>query len=176
MFLCLKTKKEEEMKTIDIVNAYNVLNAAKLAKMQDADKFTVIRAMRALKPIQADYEAAVRDAQERLKPEDFDALQKKAADWNATHKDKKLTDLWNATHKDKKLTDLTPEERATLDGINAAYRDYTDKVEQCVRDLAETEKTLDYTRLSQDAFGKLLESNPEWKMQEILGVADVLGE
>ena len=151
------------MKTIDIVNAYNVLNGAKLAKMQDADKFTVIRAMRALKPIQADYEAAVRDAQERLKPEDFDALQKKAADWNATHKD-------------KKLTDLTPEERATLDGINAAYRDYTEKVEQCVRDLAETEKTLDYTRLSQDAFGKLLESNPEWKMQEILGVADVLGE
>lgn len=161
MFLCLK--KEEEMKTIDIVNAYNVLNGAKLAKMQDADKFTVIRAMRALKPIQTDYEAAVKDAQERLKPEDFDALQKKAADWNATHKD-------------KKLTDLTPEERTTLDGINAAYRDYTDKVEQCVRDLAETEKTLDYTRLSQDAFGKLLESNPEWKMQEILGVADVLGE
>ena len=151
------------MKTIDIVNAYNVLNGAKLAKMQDADKFTVIRAMRALKPIQTDYEAAVRDAQERLKPEDFDDLQKKAAEWN------------NA-HKDKKLTDLTPEERATLEGINAAYRDYTEKVEQCVRDLAETEKTLDYTRLSQDAFGKLLESNPEWKMQEILGVADVLGE
>lgn len=157
------SKKPKDMKVIDIVNAYNVLNAAKLAKMQDADKFTVIRAMRALKPIQTDYEAAVRDAQERLKPEDFDALQKKAADWNATHKD-------------KKLTDLTPEERATLDGINAAYRDYTEKVEQCVRDLAETEKTLDYTRLSQDAFGKLLESNPEWKMQEILGVADVLGE
>ena len=72
MFLCLK--KEEEMKTIDIVNAYNVLNAAKLAKMQDTDKFTVIRAMRALKPIQADYEAAVRDAQERLKPEDFERV------------------------------------------------------------------------------------------------------
>lgn len=157
------SKKPKDMKVIDIVNAYNVLNGAKLAKMQDADKFTVIRAMRALKPIQTDYEAAVKDAQERLKPEDFDALQKKAADWNATHKD-------------KKLTDLTPEERTTLDGINAAYRDYTDKVEQCVRDLAETEKTLDYTRLSQDAFGKLLESNPEWKMQEILGVADVLGE
>ena len=157
------SKKPKDMKVIDIVNAYNVLNAAKLAKMQDTDKFTVIRAMRALKPIQTDYEAAVKDAQERLKPEDFDALQKKAADWNATHKD-------------KKLTDLTPEERATLEGINAAYRDYTEKVEQCVRDLAETEKTLDYTRLSQDAFGKLLESNPEWKMQEILGVADVLGE
>ena len=171
MFLCLKTKKEEDMKTIDIVNAYNVLNAAKLAKMQDTDKFTVIRAMRALKPIQTDYEAAVRDAQERLKPEDFDALQKKAADWNATHKD-------------KKLTDLTPEERTTLDGINAAYRDginaayrdYTEKVEQCVRDLAETERELTYTRLSEEALGKLMESNPEWKMQEILGVADVLGE
>ena len=163
MFLCLKTKKEEDMKTIDIVNAYNVLNAAKLAKMQDTDKFTVIRAMRALKPIQTDYEAAVRDAQERLKPEDFDDLQKKAADWNATHKD-------------KKLTDLTPEERTTLDGINAAYRDYTEKVEECVRDLAETERELTYTRLSEEALGKLLESNPDWKMQEILAVADVLGE
>lgn len=151
------------MKTIDIVNAYNVLNAAKLSKLADADKFTVIRAMRALKPVYTGYEDAVKDAQERLKPEDFDALQKKAADWNATHKD-------------KKLSDLTPEERTTLEGINTAFRDYTEKVEQCVRDIAETEKTLDYTRLSQDAFGKLLESNPEWKMQEILGVADVLGE
>lgn len=151
------------MKTIDIVNAYNVLNAAKLTKLADADKFTVIRAMRQLKPIYTGYEDAVKDAQERLKPEDFDALQKKAADWNATHKD-------------KQLKDLTPEERTTLDGINAAYRDYTSKVEECIRDIAETEKTLDYTRLSQDAFGKLMESNPEWKMQEILGVADVLGE
>ena len=157
------SKKPNDMKVIDIVNAYNVLNAAKLAKMQDADKFTVIRAMRALKPIQTDYEAAVRDAQERLKPEDFDDLQKKAAEWNATHKD-------------KKLTDLTPEERATLEGINAAYRDYTEKVEQCVRDLAETERELTYTRLSEEALGKLLESNPDWKMQEILAVADVLGE
>lgn len=157
------SKKTKTMKTIDIVNAYNVLNAAKLSKLADADKFTVIRAMRQLKPIYTGYEDAVKDAQERLKPEDFDALQKKAADWNATHKD-------------KKLTDLTPEERTTLEGINAAYRDYTSKVEECIRDIAETEKTLDYTRLSQDAFGKLLESNPEWKMQEILGVADVLGE
>lgn len=151
------------MKTIDIVNAYNVLNAAKLTKLADADKFTVIRAMRQLKPVYTGYEEAVKDAQERLKPEDFDALQKRAADWNATHKD-------------KKLSDLTPEERTTLEGINTAFRDYTEKVEQCIRDIAETEKTLDYTRLTQDAFGKLLESNPEWKMQEILGVADVLGE
>lgn len=157
------SKKQEEMKTIDIVNAYNVLNAAKLAKMQDTDKFTVIRAMRALKPIYTGYEDAVKDAQERLKPEGFDDLQRRAADWNATHKD-------------KKLTDLTPEERTTLDGINAAYRDYTTKVEECIRDLAETERELTHTRLTQDAFGKLLESNPDWTMQQILAVADVLGE
>ncbi len=163
MFLCLKTKKEEEMKTIDIVNAYNVLNGAKLAKMQDTDKFTVIRAMRALKPIQTDYEAAVRDAQERLKPEDFDDLQKKAAEWN------------NA-HKDKKLTDLTPEERTTLDGINAAYRDYTEKVEQCVKDLAEKDVVASYARLAEDAFGKLLEGNPEWDAGTVMVLMDVLVE
>lgn len=155
------SKKTKTMKTIDIVNAYNVLNAAKLSKLADADKFTVIRAMRALKPIYTGYEDAVKDAQERLKPEDFDALQKRAADWNATHKD-------------KKLTDLTPEERTTLEGINTAFRDYTDKVEKCVRDLAETERELTHTRLTEEAFGKLLESNPDWKMQEILAVADAL--
>lgn len=151
------------MKTIDIINAYNVLNAAKLTKLADADKFTVIRAMRALKPIHTDYEEAVKDAQERLKPEGFDDLQRRAADWNAIHKD-------------KKLTDLTPEERTTLEGINAAYRDYTTKVEECIRDIAEKEKELDYTRLTEEAFGKLLESNPDWTMQQILAVADVLEE
>ena len=49
-------------------------------------------------------------------------------------------------------------------------------MEHCVRYLAETERELTYTRLSEEALGKLLESNPEWKMQEILGVADVLGQ
>lgn len=151
------------MKTIDIINAYNVLNAAKLNKLADADKFTVIRAMRALKPIHTDYEEAVKDAQERLKPEGFDDLQRRAADWNATHKD-------------KQLKDLTPEERTTLDGINTAFRDYTDKVEKCVRDLAERDCELTYTRLTEEAFGKLLESNPDWTMQQILAVADVLEE
>ena len=155
------SKKQEEMKTIDIVNAYNVLNAAKLSKLADADKFTVIRAMRALKPIYTGYEDAVKDAQERLKPEDFDALQRRAADWNATHKD-------------KQLKDLTPEERTTLEGINTAFRDYTSKVEECIRDLAETERELTHTRLTEEAFGKLLESNPDWTMKEIFPVADAL--
>ena len=151
------------MKTIDITNVYNVLNTAKLNKMEDKDKFTVIRALRQLKPVRQGYEEAVKDAQERLKPEGWDELQKRAADWNATHRD-------------KKLADLAPEEREELEGINAAYRDYAAKVEGCVKDLAEKEVEASYARLTEDAFGKLLEGNPDWEAGTVMLLMDVLVE
>lgn len=151
------------MKTIDITNAYNVLNNAKPNKMEDKDKFALIRALRQLKPVAKDYEEAVKDAQERLKPEGWEEVQKRAADWNARHKG-------------QKVADLTPEERDELEGINAAYRDYTAKVEECVRDLAEKEVAASYARLTEDAFGKLLEGNPDWDAGTVMLLMDVLVE
>ena len=50
------------MKTIEITNIYAVLNEAKLTKMEDADKFKVIKALRVIKPIAKGYEDFIEEA------------------------------------------------------------------------------------------------------------------
>ena len=151
------------MKVIDIVTAYAALSGAKLSKLEDKEKFALIRAMKALKPIHNDYEDFVKDARERLKPDDFDARQQEA-------------EQWNAAHKGQKMADLTPKEQQRLEDINRYFADYTQQVEECVKDEAQKDVSPDYARLAEGAFGRLLESNPDWTMDRIVLLSDVLCE
>ena len=48
------------MKTSKIVSVYKTMNDSKLTKMEDADKFKVIKALRAIKPISEGYEEFVK--------------------------------------------------------------------------------------------------------------------
>ena len=149
------------MKTKDIATATALLSEAGLKGMADTDKFTVIRALRVLKPIRQQYEDFVRDASERLKPEGFDSLQERARRWN---------DL----HKGKRMADLTDDERTELEAINTAYADYNKKVEQCIREEADREQELHYDRLTEESFGKLLAANADWTAANILLLTDCL--
>lgn len=149
------------MKTKDIVTATAALSDAKLTGMADTDKFTVIRALRVLKPIRQQYEDFVRDASERLKPEGFDRLQERAR-------------KWNDQHKGKKMADLTDDERTELEDINTQYADYNKKVEQCVREEADRDQPLDFAKLTEEAFGKLLAANADWTAATILLLTETL--
>ena len=149
------------MKTIDVVNAFAALSGAKLSKLEDKEKFALIRAMKALKPIHNDYEDFVKDARQRLKPDDFDARLHEA-------------EQWDATHKDMAISDLTPKEKERLKDINRYFADYTQQVEECVKDEAQKDVSPDYARLAEGAFGRLLESNPDWTMDRIVLLSDVL--
>ena len=57
------------MKTIDVVNAFAALNGAKLAKMEDKEKFTLIKAMKVMKPVKRVEEWRTKHAD--TKPSDF---------------------------------------------------------------------------------------------------------
>lgn len=142
------------MKTIEIVKAYRIINEAKLTKMEDADKYKVIKAIRAMKPIATSFEDFTKDAQERLKGEEFANMQKKAEQWQ----------------KEGEKTTLTMDERIA---INRFFTDYNKRVEECVKDEAEKEVSPEYGRLSEEAFSKLIGSN-DWSVKEILAVMDAL--
>ena len=145
------------MKTINIVTAYRTINAAKLTKMDDADKYRVIKAIREMKPVVESFDSFVSDARERLKPEDFDTMQKKAEQWQ----------------KDGDATTLTVEERVEL---NHHFEEYHEKVEECVREESEKEIELKFVRLSEEAFCKLMASNPDWDVKTTVQVEEVLVE
>ena len=157
------SKKEEDMKVIDIYNIYKHLNNAKLNSMADADKFTVIRAMRAMKPVYKELQDAIDDASVKCKPDDWDEQTRRRQEFDQAH----------AT---KRLNELTLGEMLEREAIVEYITKFNNDVDECVRDLANQDRELTYTRLTEEALGKLMESNPEWKMKEILGVADVLGE
>ena len=142
------------MKTIDIVKAYRIINDAKLTKMEDADKFKVIKATRQLKPVAASFDEFVKEAQERLKPEGWDDMQKKARQWQ----------------EDGDKSALTAEERRE---INRYFMNYNAKVEECVKDEAEKEPELTYERLSEEAFGKFIASN-DYDVRTIIELENIL--
>ena len=145
------------MKTMNIVTAYRTINASKLTKMEDTDKYKVIKAIREMKPVVESFDSFVSDARERLKPEDFDTMQEKAAQWQ----------------KEGDATTLTVEDRVEL---NRYFEDYNRKVEECVKEESEKEHELKFGRLSEEAFCKLMASNPDWDVKTTVQVEEVLVE
>jgi hypothetical protein len=143
------------MKTIELNNAYTLLNAAKLSKMENADKYTVIKAIRVIKPIVTAYEDFVKDAQDRLKGEDHDVIIEKAQQWQ----------------REGEKTSLTIEERTA---INEYLNDYNKRVMECVQTEAEKEHELAIEHLTEESFGKFMESNEAWEVKDILLLQDVL--
>lgn len=142
------------MKTIELNNAYTLLNAAKLSKMENSDKFKVIRAIRAMKPIVTDFEDFQKDAQERLKGEGHDEMVEKAQQWQ----------------REGEKTTLTIEERTA---VNEYLNGYNKRIMECVKTEAEKEHELQVESLSEEAFGKLLESN-DWNANQIMTIQDFL--
>lgn len=142
------------MKTKQVVEAYNALNSAKLTKMEDKDKFLVIKAIRQLKPISTAYEEFVKDAQEKLKDEQFNDNVEKAKKWQ----------------EEGEKTTLTMDERMAM---NAYFTAYNKRVDECVKEEKEKDVELSYERLTDDAFLKLLSSN-DFDVNTIMLLNEVL--
>lgn len=150
------------MKTIDIATIYSLLNEAKLTKMDDADKFKVIKALRKIKPIAKAYEDFIEDAKNKLKGEDFDKMFEKAQ-------------TWNKDNQGKKVGELTQEQIAELEPINKYFAEYNQSVDKCVKEEAEKEVELTFDKLNEEAFGKLVASN-DWTCGQIMALSDAVAE
>ena len=136
------------MKTIGVVQVYNLLNSAKLTKMDDSDKFLVIKIMRVLKPIATNYSDAVKDAQDKLKGSDFEEMQKKAQDFDKLSNEEKIA-------------------------LNKYFEKYQNDVEKCLKEEAEKENKLKVEKIKEDAFGKFIASN-DFTIEQIMKLQDIL--
>jgi polyribonucleotide nucleotidyltransferase len=142
------------MKTKEVKTAYEVLNNAKLTKLETSDKFKVIKALREFKGIANAYDDFLKDAQEKLKGENHDEIVKKAQQWQS----------------EGEKTTLTIEERAE---INKYLNDYNNKVVECLKEEAEKDNDLSFDKLSEESFGKLVDSN-DWDAKTIMELQDAL--
>ena len=139
----------------EIVAAYALLKDAKVTKMDDTDKYALVRKLRTMRRTAGDLEEERTDALEKLKGEGHDAFVAKAQQWRREGAD----------------TTLTEEERAE---VNKYFEEYDRKVRECLE--AGEGKTVDVgAPLSEEAFGKLAASN-DWTLGQMDAVAAALTE
>ena len=139
-------------KVDNIVSLYNILKEAKLTKLADADKYTIIKILRKLRPTAEKFEEDKKDASERLKPENWEDIIAKAQQWQ----------------KDGEETTLTEEEKKE---INAVIIKYENSVRECIIEELNTEVEVDMPTISEAVFEKLMASN-DWEGKTALFVAD----
>lgn len=138
-------------KVKDFVSAYKVLGDAKVAKLEEGEVIKVIKARKAMRPIADDYEAFLKDCQEKFKPEGWDEIQKKLQQWQ----------------QEGENTTLTKAERIEL---NKAMIGYQKKVNEALKDELNREVELNIEPLKEESATKMLVENG-WEVR----VLDELG-
>ncbi|MBD5370458.1 MAG: hypothetical protein HDR80_04820 [Bacteroides sp.] len=133
------------MKTSTILTASSLLATASLSKLETSEKFALIRAAEALRAHAEAYQSAVRAASERLRPEDFDEI----------------------ARKEREGIDRTPEELR-------AVMDYNREMTAFVAEEETRDITPSWPLIEEPAFGRLLDSNPDLKLADILALKQTL--
>ena len=106
------TKKEA-------IELYKVLNGCKLTGMVSSSKMIVLNNLRSLRPVSEAYESDVKEAIEKLKPEGFDELTKKAREHN---------DSVSTGGKPTMSAEELKEVSSAIDGYNKEVNDFVEKI------------------------------------------------
>lgn len=157
---------KKSIKTSEILAAYNILNTAKYGSMEDADKIKVWKITRALKPIATKFDEDSKDAAEKMKPKyegGFDETLQKAQEYERMIRDTKVDA--------KKL----PMGAAEYDAFIKEFKEYNDLVTKAVEEFAKKEVTINIEPISEDAFGKLMDSN-DWTFGQTTALSEIICE
>ena len=130
-----------------IVSAYKVLGEAKVTKLEEGEVIKVVKARKAMRPIADDFDAFFKDCQEKFKPENWDEVQEKVAQWQ----------------KEGENTTLTEAERVEL---NKAIIGYQQKVDGAVKDELAREVEVSVESLKEESATKMLVENG-WELKKL---------
>lgn len=130
-----------------VVEAYKVLGEAKVTKLEESEVIKVVKARKAMRPIADEYEAFLKDCQDKFKPENWDKIQGNLQKWQ----------------QEGEKTTLTEEERIE---VNKAIIGYQVKIDKAVKDELEKEVELNIEALKEDSTTKLLVENG-WELKKL---------
>lgn len=145
------------MKVRKIAEAYSVLSNAKISKCEDGEKVAVWKVCHAIKKVAEDYQEACKDATSKLNDiEDYENKMQKALEYE--------------NKKGKDCAMKADEYKAFVVEYDRVRR----LVDSAVKEIGDADTTLDVEGISEDAFGRLLASNPDWEMKQIEAISDVI--
>ena len=136
------------MKQKEIIEAYKLLGEANIKTLEDKDAVVIIKNRMAMRPHAEAYDALLKDAQEKLKPENLEAMQEKTQGWDK----------------------LSNEERRSVNEFFRAYQEKIDAV--CIPEL-EKDIECSIEKIPLDAGMKLLKENG-WPVSQLDTIAFML--
>ena len=143
------------MKTSTIIEVYQLLNNAKLTKMEAKEKFQVIKIMRAMKPVAEEWDSFIKTMDEKLKDDNHEEMLAKAQRWQ----------------KEGEKTTLSLDERMEVN-------EYFGKLERERRELIAPEQSkevdVSFDKLTEEAFEHLIDSN-DFVVYQIMSLQDLVG-
>ena len=131
--------------TDSIVTAFRLVNNARLGKMETAERYALIKAIRQLKKVATEFDEMLKDAQDKLKTDGIEAIAAKM----------QLQKV------------LTIEE-------NVEFNRYNKSISDCLKDELTKDIELTFEPLSETALDHLIESN-DFSASEIILIEDMLG-
>lgn len=129
------------MKLEKLVIAYKMLDDAKIKTMDDKDAIKIIKNRKAMRPYVESYDALLKDAQEKFKPDNIEVMQEKVSKWK----------------------ELSAEERKI---VNESFKAYQEKVDAVCKPELDKEVDITLDKLSEDGVLKLAKEN-EWPMNKL---------
>lgn len=131
------------MKKKEAIELYKVLNGCKLTGMVSSSKMTVLNNLRKLRPVSETYEADIKDAIEKFKPEGFDELMKKVREHN---------DAVNSGNKPTMSGEELKEASSIIEGYNKEVNDFVEKI-------LDEDADIELEKLDTPNLEKLLDAN-----------------
>lgn len=130
-----------------IVSAYKALGEAKVSKLEESEVVKIVKARKAMRQTAEDYEAFLKDCQEKFKTENWDDIQSKAQKWQ----------------QEGEKTTLTDAEKME---INKALLEYAHKVDLAIKDELDKELEINIDTLKEDSVTKLIVENA-WELKKL---------
>lgn len=141
---------KKTIKTIDAVNVFSAVEEAKLTKLEGDEVFNVLSAIQALEAISKEYKSFTEKAAEKLKPENFEDLQKRAQNFNSLSNEEKIQ-------------------------TNKELSDFNTKVENVIKSKNEEAVEIEFEALSKESFSRLIKSN-DFTVKNMLIIKNILCE
>lgn len=137
-----------------VVECYKTLGDAKVTKLEESEVVKVVKNRKAMRKYSDEYDAFLKDVQEKMKPEHWDDVQQKVQQWQQEGENTTLTEL----------------ERK---GINTALVEYTRKVDSAISEELKREVEIDIEALKSESATKLLTENG-WEVKKLDEIEIVL--
>ena len=142
------------MKVKEIVSAYKVLGEAKVSNLEESEIKKIVLNRKAMRNIVEEFEAFLKDCQEKFKPENWDELQSKIQQWQ----------------QEGDKTTLSEEERIE---INKAIIEYQVKINNAIKEEENRIVEMNIEKLSEESITKLLKHN-DWQTGKLDDISILL--